>query len=81
MLINLDNPNVCKITKTKDLEHYEISVKCPCCGEWHSIKIKCEELFQLRCTGSVNHLKNPPAEREMLISGLCPDCWNMVFGQ
>lgn len=80
-MINLDNPDVCKIKKTADLMHYEISIKCPMCGEWHTVTIKSEELFALRCSGTANVLTNlTPEEREMFISGTCPQCWKNIFG-
>ena len=82
MLINFDDPKVCKIKKTEDLMHYELSVKCPQCGEWHTVKITTEQLFTLRQTGSVNCLikTHNGAERELLMTGICSKCWNNIFG-
>ena len=61
---------------TKD---YNIHIQCPFCKEYHDISAtlqqfqdfqhsdkKIQEIFpELSC-----------AEREMLISGCCPDCWD-----
>lgn len=61
---------------TKD---YSIRTQCPFCKEYHDIPAtskqiqdfqysdkKVQEIFpELSCT-----------EREMLISGCCPDCWD-----
>lgn len=82
MLINFDDPNVCKITKTPDLMHYELSIKCPMCGEWHTVTVTTGELFTLRQTGSVNCLikTHTASERELLLSGTCSKCWDAMFG-
>ena len=81
-MVNLDDPKVCKITKTPDLMHYELSIKCPQCGEWHTVTVKSEELFTLRQTGSVNCLvkTHNADEREIIQTGICPKCWNAIFG-
>ena len=81
-MINLDDPKVCKIKKTEDLMHYELSIKCPQCGEWHTVTVKSEQLFELRQTGSVNGLigTHSADEREIIKTGICTKCWNEIFG-
>lgn len=79
-MINLD---ACKITKTDDLQHYIIEIVCPICKKPHEIKITTMELFKLRTSNE--HIQDilpnlTDAEREMFISGVCPDCWKMLFG-
>lgn len=80
-MINFDDPKVCKITKTADLMNYELSIKCPMCGEWHTVTIATSQLFQLRVTGTVNCLKETHSadDRELIHTGICPSCWENMF--
>ena len=69
------------ITKTNDLQHYSIRVKCLMCGREHDVVIKASSLFWLNQGKSVSEAcKDESIEtREGLISGMCPDCQKDFF--
>lgn len=55
---------------------------CPCCYEINSVECT-KEQFTLWCRGvhiqdAMPHLSVD--EREILISGTCPECWGEIFG-
>lgn len=54
---------------------------CPICGKRFKIRVKWED-FQRWKQGELIQICFPdlkPEERELLISGVCPDCWNDTF--
>lgn len=56
---------------------------CPFCGKGHEIEVN--EIDYLDWQDG-EHAQNAfpylsANEREMLISGICPDCWDKMFGQ
>lgn len=64
----------------------EVSVKCHCCSELYTIKVKEEDYkeyvspFRRRLTQEIfPYLK--PSERELLISRTCDSCFHEMFGQ
>jgi len=56
---------------------------CPFCGKAHEIEVN--EIDYLDWQDGMLAQEAFPYlsadEREMLISGICPDCWNGMFGQ
>ena len=63
-------------------EEFEISVRCPNCGEYYSIYVEKEDYWKwVRNEGYVQDIFHylRPEEREILISGLCPTCWKKTF--
>jgi len=71
------------IKKTEDLMHYDVSIKCPMCGEINTVRITGQQLFWL------NQGERPakvlddktPAERELFMTGICDKCWHEMFGE
>lgn len=64
------------------VEEFEISVRCPICGEYHSVFVEKADYWKwiknnLHVQGVFPYLS--AEEREILISGTCPDCWNRMF--
>ena len=61
-----------------------ITPVCPICGKTHNIQVYSSDYVRfMRREGLVQdcfpYLK--AEEREMLISGICPDCWTKMFAQ
>lgn len=56
---------------------------CPCCGDEISIIVSARGLRLWREGERIqNALPGLTAEeREILISGTCPECWNEIFGK
>lgn len=60
-----------------------IAVQCPFCGCLNFINVSAEG-YEAWKNGALiqNALPELSAdEREMLMSGICPDCWNGMFGE
>lgn len=56
---------------------------CPFCGKAHEIEVNEMDYLDWK-DGMLAQEAFPyldANEREMLISGICPDCWNGMFGQ
>lgn len=59
-----------------------IAVPCPKCGKDSTVCLSAEEFEKLQKGELIsrNSFKNlSAAEREILISGICDDCWNKIF--
>lgn len=62
-------------------EKFEVSVRCPICGEYHSIFVERSD-FYTWARGKHPQDVFPylsADEREILISGICPSCWDKEF--
>lgn len=60
----------------------EIGMVCPFCGKVHFVTVDYEEYMAWE-NGECIQKAMPtlsPTEREQLISHICPDCQNSVFG-
>lgn len=60
----------------------EIEVKCPFCGEVSFVTVKTMDFIDWK-NGKVAQKAFPylsADEREVLISGICPNCWEQMFG-
>ena len=60
----------------------KIYTKCPICGDEHCFEVT-EEQFKKYQSGE-DYIQNifpelSADEREMLITGICPSCWNKMF--
>ena len=64
--------------------NYEMNVSCRMCKKTHTLKVRVEDYLTFdmpnrpHIQGIFPYLS--PEERELLISGICPDCWNRMFG-
>ena len=58
-----------------------ITTVCPMCGESHEVTVY-EDDYLRWCDGELAQVAFPylnADEREMLISGICPTCWDKMF--
>lgn len=60
----------------------KIKTQCPNCGKVHIFKVS-DEQYRKYINGE-SYIQNifselTPGEREMLITGICPECWNKIF--
>lgn len=61
-----------------------VETRCPCCGNNNVVFVNIEDYFnwytgQVLTQVAFPYLNN--GEREMLISGMCPSCWDRVIGK
>ena len=60
-----------------------IETACPFCGAAHMIEVNLTDYWDWK-DGKLAQDAFPyltPDEREMLISGICPKCWDSMFAQ
>jgi len=60
----------------------QINSKCPHCGKVTILEMTDEQYHKY--THNESYIEDifpdwSPAKREMLITGICPDCWNKIF--
>lgn len=58
-----------------------IKTKCPICGEEHHIECS-KEGYEAFKNGECIQIALPELsanEREMLVTGTCPRCWDLLF--
>lgn len=58
-----------------------VQTRCPMCGMYNLVLVNEEDLQRWQC-GELAQNAFPylsVEEREMLISGLCPDCWENLY--
>jgi phage FluMu protein Com len=60
-----------------------IKVQCPHCKKEKLIEVNRDGYEKWKSGALVQEAfpDLPAAEREMLISGICPECWNKMFNQ
>lgn len=59
----------------------KVTTICPVCQQTHIIECS-NKGYQAYERGALIQQalpELPPEEREMLVSGICPKCWNIVF--
>ena len=59
-----------------------LEVACPVCGKVSEISVEVNDYIDWQ-NGKLTQNAFPylsASEREMLISGVCEDCWNEMFG-
>lgn len=64
--------------------NYELNVDCRMCHKTHTLKVRVEDYITFDSPNRP-HIQDcfpylSPAERELLISGICPECWTKLFG-
>lgn len=62
----------------------EIECTCPFCGQTHIVTVEEMDYLFWEATDTPVQKVFPylsADEREMLISGICPTCWEKTFGQ
>ena len=62
---------------------YELKVQCRMCGKVHSLMVGVEDYLMFDMPNRP-HIQDifpylTPAERELLISGTCGECWAKLF--
>ena len=64
-------------------KEYIIITTCPFCGHAHEVAVNEDDFWDWddgkNAQDAFPYLT--PDEREMLISGICPKCWNKTFGE
>lgn len=73
---------IVKIEKIGEDEYLATSPECPDCGEDTTVTMTGGKVFAYR-NGMMAHEVFPDLSagmRERFISGICPDCWELVFG-
>ena len=64
------------------MNEIELGSVCPSCKTLVKVKVKYVDYVKY-CDGALAQVAFPylqPAEREVLISGICPKCWDKMFG-
>ena len=59
-----------------------VGCECPFCGKYHDVRVSEADYWNWK-GGELAQDAFPyltAEEREFLISGICPDCWNKIFG-
>lgn len=72
------NATVTTVTSTT----VTVSVKCPFCGKAQTLTVP-RKGFDLWRQGALVQVAFPdlsPDDREVLVSGVCPKCWEDTFG-
>ena len=69
----------------KKINYKEITVVCPCpfCGSATEVEVNENDYWDWQ-DGELAQIAFPylnPDEREILISGICKDCWRETFGE
>ena len=65
------------------MQKISIEIRCPMCRQFHYVEVN-EHDFYAWQSGELVQNAFPylsAEEREMLISGICPDCWESMFGE
>lgn len=58
----------------------EINTICPNCGEVHVVKVDMDKYMDFQMGKILSQEMNLSKEdTEMLITGICPKCWNKMF--
>lgn len=69
--------------RVHDKDTMEVTVTCRICGTTHTMTVCIDDYFDWQngehIQSAMPYLK--PAERELLISQTCQDCWDRMFGQ
>lgn len=58
-----------------------LSNNCPFCGKYQEVEVKLEDYYKW-IEGELAQKAFPyltPAEREIIISGICEECWDKMF--
>lgn len=69
---------LCTYTETSNPHKYHFTGNCVICSKPKTVSVLGEELYKFN-KGLISQISNPDDEREFLISGICPECWNETF--
>ena len=61
----------------------QVSTDCPQCDKMSLVRVS-DEGFRAWRNGQLIQLAMPelsPSEREMLVTGICPECWEKMWGE
>ena len=64
--------------------NFPIEINCPCCKKYYTILVNIEDYFDWHAGTRLTQEAFPylnADKREMLISGICPACWDNMFGE
>ena len=67
-----------------DNDKVTLSIPCVQCGVTHKVRVNLDDLEEWRNGDKLAQEAFPylsAEKRELLISRICPDCWNNIFGQ
>ena len=67
-----------------DNDKVVLVIPCVQCGVTHKVRVNLDDLEAWRNGDKLAQEAFPylsPEKRELLISRICPDCWNSIFGQ
>ena len=62
---------------------YTIETVCPFCGKSHTVEVRAADWHDYE-DGALAQDAFPylsASERELIISGICPTCWNSIFAE
>jgi len=62
---------------------YRYSIPCVCCSEVTKVFIRAPELYSYRQGTKIQTALRSlsPESCELLMSGICPTCWDKTFGE
>ena len=66
----------------KNFHEITVATYCPFCGKGHEVEVNEIDYLDWK-DGALAQEAFPylsAEDREMLISGICPDCWDYMFG-
>ena len=67
----------------ENLHEVCVITRCPFCGRGHEVEVNESDYWDwddgVHVQDAFPYLS--AGEREMLVSGICPDCWDKMFGQ
>lgn len=71
------------IEKERDID---IQIRCVSCGKTHTIYVNREDYEEYYNSEHRRYIQDifpylTPQERELLISGVCPQCWENIFSE
>lgn len=58
-----------------------IEITCPYCHKNNKINMTDDQYIRYKSHEHIQYIfpNLSPAIREILITGICPDCWNIIF--
>lgn len=64
------------------MDKMKVECKCPFCGNINSVELEESQWWNWQLGQHIQDAAPDlsPEEREMLISGICPKCWDIAWG-
>lgn len=68
------------------MDKVDISIQCKICLKYHTIKVNHMKYTNYRLgriPGLIQNIfpENTPEERELILSNICPACWDRMFSE